>query len=91
MTPAEALEAARTSEPAPYADHDPADPLGLSPGAPVSVMADGDYGREPIDGTLVAANPCTASSCAREDPALRPPQRPLPARRLHRRRPLVGR
>ncbi len=68
MTPAEALEAARSSEPAPYADHDPADPLGLAPGAPVQVMAD-DYGREPIEGTLVAAN-AHRVVVAREDAAL---------------------
>ncbi len=46
----------------------PADPLGLAPGAPVRVMAD-DYGREPIDGTLVAANPHRVV-LAREDGAL---------------------
>jgi glutathione S-transferase len=68
MTPAEALEVAKSSQPAPYAGHDPADPLGLSPGAPVRVMAD-DYGREPIDGTLVAANPGRVV-VAREDAAL---------------------
>lgn len=68
MTPAEALEAARSSEPAPYADHDDADPLGLSPGAPVRVMAD-DYGRDPVEGRLVAAN-AGRVVIAREDPAL---------------------
>jgi len=68
MTPAEALEVARTSEPAPYGEHDPVDPLGLAPGAPVRVMAD-DYGREPIDGTLVAANPHRVV-LAREDSQL---------------------
>ena len=68
MTPAEALEVARASDPAPYADHDPADPLRLAPGAPVRVMAD-DYGREPIDGTLVAAN-AQRVVLAREDPQL---------------------
>jgi glutathione S-transferase len=72
MTPAEALEVARAADPAPYAEHDPADPLGLAPGAPVRVMAD-DYGREPIDGTLVAANPRRVV-VAREDPALGPLQ-----------------
>jgi glutathione S-transferase len=55
MTPAEALEIARASEPAVYVPHDAADPLGVAPGAPVRVMAD-DYGRDPIDGTLVGAN-----------------------------------
>jgi glutathione S-transferase len=68
MTPAEALEVARSSEPAPYGDHDPADLLGLAPGAPVRVMAD-DYGREPIDGVLVAAN-AQRVVLARQDPAL---------------------
>jgi len=68
MTPAEALEAAKTSEPAPYTEHDSHEPLGLKPGAAVQVMAD-DYGREPIAGTLVAANPGRAV-IAREDPSL---------------------
>jgi glutathione S-transferase len=68
MTPADALAVAKASEPAPYADHDPNDPLGLSPGAAVRVMAD-DYGRDPIDGTLVAANPGRVV-LARDDPAL---------------------
>ncbi len=40
MTPAEALDVAKSSQPAPYAEHDPADPLGLAPGAAVVVMAD---------------------------------------------------
>jgi glutathione S-transferase len=68
MTPAEALDAARTAEPAAYSDHDAHDPLGLAPGAAVKVMAD-DYGRDPIAGTLVAANPGRVV-IAREDPGL---------------------
>ncbi|HZC17370.1 MAG TPA: hypothetical protein VE309_11475, partial [Caulobacteraceae bacterium] len=44
------------------------DPLGLSPGAAVKVMAD-DYGRDPIAGVLVAANPGRVV-IAREDPGL---------------------
>jgi glutathione S-transferase len=68
MTPAEALDIAKASEPAPYTDHDPNDPLGLAPGAAVRVMAD-DYGRDPIDGVLVAANPGRVV-LAREDPAV---------------------
>ncbi|HEY1415945.1 MAG TPA: glutathione S-transferase family protein [Caulobacteraceae bacterium] len=55
MTTAEALEAARTAEPAQRIDHDSTDPQGLSPGEKVLVMAD-DYGRDPIEGVLVAAN-----------------------------------
>ena len=55
MTGAQALEIARTSEPAPAPPHDGSDPLGLEPGAAVLVMAD-DYGRDPIAGRLVAAN-----------------------------------
>jgi glutathione S-transferase len=54
-TGAEALEAARANEPSITVDHDDDDPLNLSPGAAVMVMAD-DYGRDPITGTLVAAN-----------------------------------
>src|SRR5579872_4082718 len=68
MTPAQALEVAKAAEPAAYADHDAADPLGLAPGAAVNVMAD-DYGRDPIAGTLVAAN-ARRVVIAREDPAL---------------------
>ena len=55
MTGAQALEIARTSEPAAPPPHDGADPLGLEPGAAVRVTAD-DYGRDPIAGRLVAAN-----------------------------------
>jgi glutathione S-transferase len=68
MTPARALEIAKAAEPAAYADHDARDPLGLAPGAAVQVMAD-DYGRDPIAGTLVAAN-ARRVVIAREDPAL---------------------
>jgi glutathione S-transferase len=68
MTPAEALEIARASEPAAYDKHDASDPLGLAPGAAVQVMAD-DYGRDPIAGRLVAANP-ERIVVAREDPKL---------------------
>ncbi|HEV2365861.1 MAG TPA: glutathione S-transferase family protein [Caulobacteraceae bacterium] len=55
MTAAEALEIAAGAEPDGDMRHDRADPLGLEPGAPVQVSAD-DYGRDPISGTLVAAN-----------------------------------
>ena len=68
MTPAQALAIAKAAEPAAYADHDANDPLGLAPGAAVHVMAD-DYGRDPIAGTLVAAN-ASRVVIAREDPAL---------------------
>lgn len=56
VTGAEALDVARASEPALAPQHDEADPLGLEPGSAVVVMAD-DYGRDPIAGALVAANP----------------------------------
>jgi glutathione S-transferase len=56
MTGAEALDIARDSEPGLAPAHDACDPLGLEPGASVVVMAD-DYGRDPIAGALVAANP----------------------------------
>jgi hypothetical protein len=52
---ADALTVARDAQPGPAPEHDPADPLGLAPGAGVVVMAD-DYGRDPIAGKLVAAN-----------------------------------
>ena len=52
----EALDIAKAASPAPAPMHDPADPLGATPGDKVFVMAD-DYGRDRIDGTLIAANP----------------------------------
>lgn len=57
MSPAEALGVAAASEPdeALQIAHDPADPSALSPGASVVVSAD-DYGRDPVAGSLVAAN-----------------------------------
>ncbi|HEY8572671.1 glutathione S-transferase family protein [Phenylobacterium sp.] len=51
MTPAEALDAARAAQPAPAPEHTDPD---LAPGDPVSVAAD-DYGKDPIEGPLVAA------------------------------------
>jgi len=68
MTAPQALIVAKTSEPAPYAGHDLDDPLGLPPGAPITVTAD-DYGRDPIAGTLVAAN-AGRVVLARDDPTL---------------------
>ena len=55
MTTQEALDTAKTADPSSEIAHDANDPIGVSPGANVFVMAD-DYGREPITGTLVAAN-----------------------------------
>ncbi|HEY3950328.1 glutathione S-transferase family protein [Phenylobacterium sp.] len=55
MAPAEALEAARAATPANPPPSDPHDPSGLAPGAMVAVRAD-DYGRDPIEGRLVAIN-----------------------------------
>ena len=55
MSPADALAVAKASQPGGFTVHDGADPSGLAPGAPVTVAAD-DYGRDPISGTLVAAN-----------------------------------
>jgi len=68
MTPAEALDLARTSEPEESVAHDPLDPLGLTPGAEVYVSAD-DYGRDPVAGRLVASNR-ERLVIAREDPSL---------------------
>jgi len=56
MEAAEALAIAKATIPAAYTTHDEADPLGVSQGDPVFVMAD-DYGRDRVTGTLVAANP----------------------------------
>jgi glutathione S-transferase len=68
LSGSEALDVARASEPGPAPAHDSQDPLGLAPGAQVTVMAD-DYGRDPITGTLVAANRERAS-IARDEPSL---------------------
>ena len=68
MTGPEALDVARASEPGAAPAHDAGDPLGLAPGAAVAVMAD-DYGRDPIAGTLVAANRDRVT-IARDEPSL---------------------
>ncbi len=52
MQPAEALKAAMTAEPEADVDCDPADLSGLKRGDKVVVQAD-DYGRDPVEGTLV--------------------------------------
>jgi glutathione S-transferase len=51
-----ALEIAKAATPARAPAHDIADPIAANPGDAVFVMAD-DYGRDRIEGTLVAANP----------------------------------
>ncbi|MFC3069457.1 glutathione S-transferase family protein [Phenylobacterium soli] len=56
MTGAEALAVARAADPVAPPPHDDTDPLGLQPGAAVAVAAD-DYGRDPIEGRLVAPTP----------------------------------
>lgn len=61
-----ALAIAAAAEPRGGEAHDPADPIGAAPGEAVFVMAD-DYGRDRIDGVLVAANP-ERVVIAREDP-----------------------
>ena len=68
MTPPQALDAARDSEPAPPPAHDGSDPLGLAPGDRVHVSAD-DYGRDPVAGRLVALTP-ERVVIARETPEL---------------------
>ncbi len=55
MSPAEALQIAAAAEPGMFIRHDAEEPLGLEIGAPITVSAD-DYGRDPIAGTLIAAN-----------------------------------
>jgi glutathione S-transferase len=67
-TPAAALAVAKAAEPEITVPHDPNDPSGLQPGEAAVVMAD-DYGREPIAGTLIAANEHRVI-VARRDPAL---------------------
>lgn len=68
MSAPQALAIARAAEPGPAPAHDAADPLGLEPGAPVTVMAD-DYGRDPVRGTLVSASR-ERIVLSREDPAV---------------------
>jgi glutathione S-transferase len=63
-----ALDIAKAAEPRGGIDHDPTDPIGVAPGGKVFVMAD-DYGRDRIEGVLVAANP-ERIVIAREDPAV---------------------
>jgi glutathione S-transferase len=53
---AAALEIAKAAEPAAAPLHDAADPIAAKPGEAVFVMAD-DYGRDRVEGVLVAANP----------------------------------
>ena len=55
MEPEAALGVAAAAEPRGDEPHDAADPLAASPGEPVFVMAD-DYGRDRVEGRLVAAN-----------------------------------
>ena len=51
---ADALAVARGAEPEPAPAHDPTE--ALAPGTAITVAAD-DYGRDPVEGTLVAATP----------------------------------
>ncbi len=52
MTSGEALEVARSSQPATLEQGDPKDPQGLRPGHTVSVVADLDSGESPVVGRL---------------------------------------
>ncbi|WP_293904261.1 glutathione S-transferase family protein [Phenylobacterium sp.] len=54
MTPGEAVQVAINSAPSDDCPGDPNDPSGLTAGDPVVVQAD-DYGRDPVEGVLVAA------------------------------------
>lgn len=64
MAPADAVAIARSSTPTEPLPSDAHDPSGLTPGAKVVVQAD-DYGRDPIEGVLVALTP-TRITLARE-------------------------
>jgi glutathione S-transferase len=64
----DALAIAKATAPAPPPPHDAANPQLLTPGSVVTVMAD-DYGRDPVQGTLVAAA-IDRTVIAREDPAV---------------------
>jgi glutathione S-transferase len=52
MTPAEALDVARSTEPATPEQGDSRDPQGLKPGDKVRVVADLDSGEAPVSGTV---------------------------------------
>jgi len=52
MTPAEAIEVARSSSPATPEQSDPNDPQGLKPGQRVSVVPDLDSGESPVTGVV---------------------------------------
>lgn len=69
-TTEEAIAIAKAAEPdaCAHIGHDPHDPSGLAPGASVVIGAN-DYGREPIAGTLIAAN-AERLVIAREDPRI---------------------
>ncbi len=64
MEPTEAVTIAQASAPVEPPASDARDPTGLMPGAAVVVQAD-DYGRDPIEGVLVALTP-TRITLARE-------------------------
>ena len=68
LTGQQALAIAKAAEPAAAPAHDAANPQGLTVGQPVTVMAD-DYGRDPVQGTLVAAA-IDRTVIARRDPAV---------------------
>lgn len=54
MSPSEALQVAAGAAPSAGLESEFLDPCGLTPGDPVVVQAD-DYGRDPVEGRLVAA------------------------------------
>ncbi|MFW6093244.1 MAG: glutathione S-transferase family protein [Pseudomonadota bacterium] len=56
MSRSDAMAVARESAPATAEDSDPNDPDGLEPGVDVTVAAT-DYGRDPVEGVLVASSP----------------------------------
>lgn len=56
MTGEEALATARGATPAVPPAHDASDPLNVAPGDKIAIGAD-DYGRDRVEGTLVAATP----------------------------------
>ncbi|HEY7900332.1 MAG TPA: glutathione S-transferase N-terminal domain-containing protein [Caulobacteraceae bacterium] len=68
ITPAEALVVAARAEPAAKTTHDQRESFGMTPGQAVCVRAD-DYGRDPIEGVLVAINR-NALTIARRDERL---------------------
>ena len=66
ITAEAALEIAKTRAPSTQEQADPNDPQGLALGQRVGVAAD-DYGKDPVDGSIVALSPQHITIARRDD------------------------